>query len=82
MSIQTPNRFIKQPEILERFNISKSTMYNRINSGLFPKPCSLGDRAVAWLESDLNTIFNAIVAGKSNEELKNIVTELHSSRSH
>ena len=37
-----------------RVGLSKSTIYAWIAQGTFPKPISLGDRAVGWLESDIN----------------------------
>lgn len=32
---------------------SRSTIYLGMNRGTFPKPISLGARAVGWLESDI-----------------------------
>ena len=33
--------------------LSKSTIYDKIKHGSFPKPVRLGARAVGWLQSDI-----------------------------
>jgi prophage regulatory protein len=33
--------------------LSRSTIYLRISQGTFPKPVSLGGRAVGWLEAEV-----------------------------
>lgn len=42
------------PDVLKRVGYSRSTIYQLIAEGKFPKPISLGERAVAWLESDID----------------------------
>jgi len=39
--------------VKEVTGLSRSTIYLRIKKGEFPKPISLGGRAVGWLESDI-----------------------------
>jgi prophage regulatory protein len=48
------NSFIRLPEVKERVGLSRSTIYLRISKGIFPKPICLGDRAVAWLQADID----------------------------
>jgi prophage regulatory protein len=33
--------------------LSRSTIYLRVSQGTFPKPVSLGGRAVGWLETEV-----------------------------
>ena len=47
-------RFLRLPEVLERTGLSRSTIYLRLEQGLFPKPVSLGGRAVGWIESEVD----------------------------
>ncbi len=42
----------KQVEI--RTGLSRSTIYQYIKDGVFPKPVPLGPRAVGWIESDVS----------------------------
>ena len=45
---------LRLPTVKARTGLSRSTIYLRISEGSFPAPISLGDRAVGWIESDVN----------------------------
>lgn len=47
-------RFLKLREVLFSTGLSRSTIYKYIADGLFPKPVSLGERSVAWVEDEVN----------------------------
>lgn len=47
------NAVLRLPLVKARTGLSRSTIYLRIAEGSFPKPVSLGARAVGWLESDI-----------------------------
>jgi prophage regulatory protein len=47
------DRILRLPEVKANVGLSRSTIYLRIEEGSFPKPISLGARAVGWLESDI-----------------------------
>lgn len=44
---------LRLPTVKSRTGLSRSTIYLRISLGIFPKPVSLGARAVGWLEEDI-----------------------------
>ncbi len=44
---------LRLPTVRARTGLSRSTIYLRISEGTFPKPISLGARAVGWLESEI-----------------------------
>lgn len=44
---------IRLPEVIARTALSRSTIYRYIDDGVFPRPLSLGPRAVGWLETDI-----------------------------
>ena len=46
--------FLKRPEIEKRTGLKRSTIYEKIKAGTFPKPVKLGARAVAWPEAEIN----------------------------
>lgn len=48
------NRILRRPEVEKLTGLARSTIYNRMEQGTFPKPVPLGGRLVGWLESDLN----------------------------
>jgi len=60
--------------------LSRSTIYLRIEEGLFPKPVSLGGRAVGWPANEVETLNAARIAGKSNEEVRELVVALETAR--
>ena len=45
---------LRLPAVKTRTGLSRSTIYLRISEGSFPKPISLGGRAVGWLEADVD----------------------------
>jgi prophage regulatory protein len=53
---------LRLPAVTARTGLSRSTIYLRISEGSFPKPVSLGSRAVGWLESEVNDWLNQQIA--------------------
>ena len=41
------------PAVKAITGLSRSTIYLRVAEGTFPKPVSLGGRAVGWLEAEI-----------------------------
>ena len=48
-------RVLRQNQVIDRVGLSKSTMWRLIKAGRFPKPISLGPRAVGWLEDEIES---------------------------
>ncbi|EGR1107453.1 AlpA family transcriptional regulator [Vibrio cholerae] len=51
---ERPMRFLKLKEVMEKTALSRSAIYRKMNDGEFPESVSLGDRAVAWVESEVD----------------------------
>ena len=49
----TATKFLKLPEVLVRTGKSRSSIYQGVNKGTFPKPIKLGPRAVGWIEAEI-----------------------------
>jgi prophage regulatory protein len=49
----TALRLLRLPRVKDRVGLGRSSIYALVSSGQFPRPISLGGRAVAWLESDI-----------------------------
>ena len=47
-------RFIKLDEVMHCTGLGRSSIYKYMSSGEFPRSVSLGDRAVAWVESEVH----------------------------
>ncbi|PAY01861.1 transcriptional regulator [Pseudoalteromonas sp. HM-SA03] len=81
MSTQKLFKIIRRPEVLSKTGWSKSTLYNRLKEGLFPTPISLGARSVGFVESECDRVIQAMIAGYSEQQLKDMVQSIISSRS-
>ena len=46
-------RFLKLKEVMALTALGRSSIYKFMEESRFPKSVSLGDRAVAWLESEV-----------------------------
>lgn len=71
---------LKLPKVLNQRARSSSAHYRDIQKGLFTKPVNLGERAVGWPISEVNILTAAQVAGLSEDEIRNLVEELHIKR--
>ena len=47
------NFILRLPTVCSRIGYCRSSIYNLVASGEFPKPIRLGPRAIGWLESDI-----------------------------
>jgi prophage regulatory protein len=47
-------RLIKLKEVIEKTSLGRSTIYEFMTKGTFPKQVSLGAKSVAWLESEVD----------------------------
>ncbi len=65
---QTKNkeRFLRLHEILARTGLSRSTLYAQVSEGRFPEPVNIGERSVAWLESEVDAWINQKIKQSRN----------------
>ncbi|PLY12836.1 MAG: AlpA family transcriptional regulator [Sedimenticola sp.] len=60
---------LRLPAVKDRTGLSRSTIYLRISEGSFPKPISLGGRAVGWIEAEINDWLNQqIITSRKNAD--------------
>jgi prophage regulatory protein len=71
---------LRLPSVKTNTGLSRSTIYLRIAQGEFPKPVSLGGRAVGWPASEVAALNAARIAGKSNSEIRELVVTLEAAR--
>lgn len=74
-------RLIRRKEVLALYPVSVSTLYARMDSGLFPSPISSGGRTVFWIESEVHAVVTAMIQSVTPDELKTLVMESVKSRS-
>lgn len=81
MTEQFPELKIERRRVTRnRMGVSKSTENTRTNEGLITSVFSLGGRAVGRLEHETTIVMAAMAAGKSEDDLRQIVKSLHEAR--
>lgn len=70
------SRIIRKHQVMELIGCSKSTLYNRVKDGLWPTPISLGARRVGFVLFECETVLSAMIAGKTSEQIKQLVQSL------
>ena len=78
--LPTINPLYRRPIVEQATGDSRSTIYRKIKQGLFTKPVQIGGERVAWPANEVTAINQARIAGKSDEEIKQLVIELEAAR--
>ena len=71
---------LRLPAVKSACGLSRSTVYLRISQGLWPKPVSLGARAVGWPAGEIAALNAARIAGKTDNEIRVLVAMLEAAR--
>jgi prophage regulatory protein len=73
-------KLLRLPDVLSATGYSRSSIYLMIHQGLWPRQVNLGSRSVAWPESEVSALIDARIAGKSEEEIRELVASLEQRR--
>jgi prophage regulatory protein len=73
---------LRLPAVKAESGSSRSTIYLRIQQGLWPKPVKLGARSIGWPSSEVSAINAARIAGKSDDEIRALVIKLEFARTY
>jgi prophage regulatory protein len=79
-SLAPINPLCRLPVIESSYGKKRSTIYREIKNGLFPKPVDIGGGISAWPANEIQALINARIAGKNDNEIKHLVTQLHANR--
>ncbi len=71
---------LRRPTVEGKTGHPRSTLYEHIKAGLFPSSVSIGARSVGWVEAEVEAINAARIAGKSDDEIRELVARLHAAR--
>jgi prophage regulatory protein len=50
----TKIRILRLPDVISRVGLKRASIYQYVSDGNFPKPVSLGPRAVGWIETEID----------------------------
>lgn len=71
---------LRLPTVLRERGRSRSAHYLDIQQGLFTRPVAIGLRAVGWPSGEVTALNVARIAGKSDEEIRDLVVKLEAAR--
>lgn len=55
--------FLRLPEVLKLFPVSKSTWWQGVRDGKFPTPVKLTERTTAWRNEDIRALLEKVGGG-------------------
>lgn len=61
-------RIFRLQDVITATGLSRSTLYKYIGEGAFPKPVSLGDRCVGWVDSEVHDWILARIEERDSAE--------------
>ena len=76
-----PTVFIRLPRVKHCSALGRVSIYDGAKKGIFPPPVKIGARASAWLEHEVEAVNAARAAGKSDDEIRELVAKLVAARS-
>ncbi len=60
-------RFLRLPEVIHISGYGRTSIYEKIKTGEFPKPYPLGARAVGWLAEDIEAWIDSRIQAPGSE---------------
>lgn len=73
------NDLLRVPDVKKASGLARPTIYRDIRRGTFPKPVKIGTVS-AWPAAEVAAINAARIAGKSDDEIRQLVASLHNQR--
>ena len=67
--LQNDDRFLRMPEVRETTGLSRPQIYRLISRGEFPKQVKLGEKASAWLQSEIKDWMNSKIVASRRDNL-------------
>ena len=59
---------------------SHASIYGLIRHGLWTQPVKIGERSSGWPDDEVQAINAARIAGQSDEQIRELVKQLHAKR--
>jgi prophage regulatory protein len=78
--LHTAMTILRRKQVEAESGYGRSTIYLRISQGLWPRPVSLGARAVGWPAGEVTALNAARIAGKTDSDIRALVARLQNAR--
>jgi prophage regulatory protein len=49
-----PVKMLRRKDVEERTGLKRSTIYDHVKRGTFPRPIQLGPKVIGWIESEVD----------------------------
>ena len=72
---------LRLPNVMGATGLSRAGVYAYVKKGLLTKAVKIGERASAWPSDEISSVNAARIAGKSDDEIRELVTSLERQRS-
>jgi len=73
-------KLLREPEVNALTGRKRSANRLDIANGLMTQPVHIGTNAIAWPEHEILAINTARVAGRTDDDIRQLVTRLHTQR--
>jgi prophage regulatory protein len=77
---ETAHTILRRPDVERQTGYSRSTLYLRIAQGLWPRPVTIGPRAVGWPAGEVEALNTARIAGRNDDDIRALVSRLLTAR--
>ncbi len=74
-------KLLRLTDVTEMIGLKKSAVYKMVNDGVLTKPIKMGKKVSLWPDYEIQTIIDAIIENRNQDELKTLVNNLMESRS-
>ena len=76
----SPTTIFRLPKVKSETGLSRSSIYQRIQAGLLPSPIKTG-RISGWPAREITRVNEAVIQGRTNEQILELVRGLEHQRS-
>lgn len=71
---------LRLPQVRDATGLGRSTIYALVADRRLTSPVKLSERAVGWPKCEISAINAARIAGRSDEEIRQLVVRLEAAR--
>ena len=79
-AVPAHHSFARLPAAIDQSGLSRSTIYDLVQRGLFPPPIKAGPKLALWVRSEISAWCAAQIAGKSEDDIKALIVSLVEAR--
>ena len=67
---------LRRPQVEALTGLKRAAIYMRIAAGLLPRPVKNGARVSGWPAREITAVHEALIQGRSDDEIRQLVKDL------